>query len=241
MAKASTTPSSSRTRPRSSSTIPSANLPPATRVLFGREYRGETLGEIDNVSARVTANGHYLVVTVSQGTPAKHQWILLKDLRVPDSLFVPLVYGIDARFREINVTAKDGEDDFYVETDYLAPNHRVLKAVLGKPPTEWATVIPEGKDVIEGVSIVDGKLYVLRLHDVQSELTAYTLDGKPTGQIKFPGIGAGSGLQGRPQEEGRLLYLPVHHHAADDLPLRHHHRQERCLQPGPGALQLGRL
>ena len=165
-------------------------------LIFGKEYRGEKLGEIDSVSARITTNGHYLVVNVSQGTPAKHVWILLKDLRQRDSLFVPLVYGIESRFRAFSI-----DDDFYVDTDYKAPNHRVLKAVLGKSPDEWPTIIPEGKDVIDGVSLVDHKLYILRLRDVQSELTAYALDGKLTGQIKYPGIGAGTGLSGRAEEK----------------------------------------
>jgi prolyl oligopeptidase len=164
-------------------------------LIFGDDYRGEKLGEIDNVGVSITANGHYLVINVSHGTPATHTWVLLKDLHQRDSLFVPLVYGIESRFRELNIG-----DDFYVDTDYKAPNHRVLKAVLGKSPDEWPTIIPEGKDVIEGVSLVDRKMYVLRLHDVQSELTTYTLDGKAVGQIKYPGIGSGSGLNGRAEE-----------------------------------------
>jgi prolyl oligopeptidase len=165
-------------------------------MLFGNEYRGKTLGEIDEVGVRVTANGHYLVVTVSQGVPAKHVYILLKDLRTPDSTFVPLVYGIESRFREMNIG-----DTFFVETDYKAPNHRVLKAEIGKSPDEWSTVIPESKDVLESVNLVDSKFYVLRLHDVQSELAIYTLDGKPAGSIQYPGIGAGTTVSGRPEEK----------------------------------------
>jgi prolyl oligopeptidase len=165
-------------------------------MLFGNEYRGKTLGEIDEVGVRVTANGHYLVVTVSQGVPAKHVYILLKDLRTPDSTFVPLVYGIESRFREMNIG-----DTFFVETDYKAPNHRVLKAEIGKSPDEWSTVIPESKDVLESVNLVDSKFYVLRLHDVQSELSIYTLDGKPAGSIQYPGIGAGTTVSGRPEEK----------------------------------------
>ena len=165
-------------------------------MLFGDEYRGQKLGEIDEIGVRVTANGHYLVVNISQGTPAKHVYILLKDLRVPDAPFVPLVYGIESRFRELNIG-----DTFFVDTDYKAPNHRVLKAEIGKSPDEWTTVIPEGKDVIESVSLVDSKMYVLRLHDVKSELTIYTLDGKQTGTIQYPGIGAGTSLSGRPEEK----------------------------------------
>jgi len=111
---------------------------------------------------------------------------------VADSPIVPLVYGIDSRFDEFNVG-----DTFYVRTDYKAPKGRVLKVVLGKSPDEWATVIPEEKDVIEEMNIVGGKMYVLRLKDVKSELTIYSLEGKPKGRINFPGIGDGSTLTGR--------------------------------------------
>jgi prolyl oligopeptidase len=165
-------------------------------MIFGDEYKNEKLGEIDSIGVRVTPNGHYLVVNISQGTPATHVYILVKDLRVANAPFVPLVYGIDSRFRALSLG-----DQFFVETDYKAPNHRVLKAELGKSPDEWSTLIPEGKDVIEAVSLVDSKLYVLRLHDVQSKLAAYTLEGKQVGEIQFPGIGSGSSLIGRAEDK----------------------------------------
>jgi prolyl oligopeptidase len=165
-------------------------------MIFGKQYRGEKLGEIDGIGARVTANGHYLVININRGVPAKRVDVLLKDLRTPGAEFVPLVFGVESRFRELTIG-----DTFYVDTDYKAPNHRILRAVMGKSPDEWSTVVPESKDVIDGVSLVDGKLYVLRLHDVRSEVTAYTLDGKVAGEIRYPGIGAGSTLAGRPEEK----------------------------------------
>ena len=164
-------------------------------VVFGREYKGETLGEIDNVGIGITDNGHYLVLQVGHGVPAKREDILLKDLRTPDAPIVPLVYGIESRFTDLEVG-----DDFYVRTDYKAPNGRVLKAKLGTSPDTWTTVIPEGKDVLESVNIVGNKMYVLRLHDVKSELTGYSLDGKEVSHVDFPGIGAGSGIEGRPED-----------------------------------------
>ena len=167
----------------------------ADPVIFGREYKGETLGEIDNVGIGITDNGHWLVLRVGHGVPAKREDILLKDLRTPDAPVVPLVYGIDNRFTEMT----DG-DTFYVRTDFGAPNGRVLRADMGKSPSDWQTVIPEGKDVLEEVSIVGGKFFVLRLHDVTSELTSYSIDGKQLGAVDFPNIGAGSTLRGRPQD-----------------------------------------
>ncbi|AXC11836.1 Prolyl endopeptidase [Acidisarcina polymorpha] len=171
--------------------------PPESDVtILGGEYRGEKLGEIDNVQIRITENGHFLVLSVGHGVPAKRQDVLLKDLRIADAPIVPLVYGIESRFDVDNFG-----DTFYVDTDYQAPNHRILKAELGKTPDQWQTIIPEAKDVIEQVALVDGKLYVLRLKDVKSELTVYTLDGKESGKIDFPGVGAGSTLIGRGEEK----------------------------------------
>ena len=165
-------------------------------ILLDREYRGERLGEIDNVGIQITDNGRYLVFDVAHGVPAKREDILLKDLHVTDSPIVPLVYGIEARFN-----ALDFGDGFYIDTDYQAPNHRVLKAEMGKPVDQWATIIPEGKDVIDQSSIVDGRLYLLRLKDVKSEVTAYSLDGRETGKINFPGIGTGTTLNGKSDEK----------------------------------------
>jgi prolyl oligopeptidase len=161
-------------------------------MLLGRSYRGEALGEIDYIDVEVTENGHFLVFTVHRGVPAKRVDILVKDLRVKDSPIVPLVYGYDSRFEALI----DG-DTFYVDTDLNAPNHRILKAEFGKKPEQWKTVIPEGRDVLESANLVGDKFFVLRLHDVKSELSIYTLDGRAAGKISFPGIGSGSGLSGR--------------------------------------------
>lgn len=164
-------------------------------MLLGRSYRGEPLDELDYIDVRVTENGHYLVMTIERGVPAKRVDILLKDLRTPDSPLTPLVYGYDNRFSAL----VDG-DTFFIETDLGAPNHRILQARMDVKPEQWKTVIPEAKDVLEEASIVAHRFFVLRLHDVKSELTAYTLDGKATGTIDFPGIGSGSGLRGRAQD-----------------------------------------
>ena len=140
--------------------------------IFGGEYHGEKLGEIDLVDSPVTDNDHYLLLNISHGVPATRDDILVKDLRQPGSDFVPLVYGIEAQTRALNIG-----DRFFLETDYQAANKRIVEAVPGGKPEEWKTVIPEGKDVIDGSSIVGGKLFVTRLHDVKTETAIYTLDG----------------------------------------------------------------
>jgi len=166
------------------------------KLILGHSFHGEALGEIDGINGRITENGHWLILSINRGVPAKRVDILLKDLRKPDSELTPVIYGYDSRFRVLA-----SGDDLFVDTDLNAPNHRILKVVLGETPEQWKTVIPEEKDVIEGSSIVGGKMFILRLHDVKSEVSIYTLAGHKTGTIDFPGIGAGSNLSGRPADQ----------------------------------------
>ena len=169
----------------------------ADAMIFGKEYKGEALGELDLVGVSITDNGHYLVLNISRGVPATRVDILLKDLRKPDSAIVPLVYGIKNRFELLDA----GDDSFYVQTDYKAPKYHILKAAMGESPDSWKTVVPESANVIQASSIVGSRLFVDRLVDVKDETTIYSLDGRKTGELKYPGIGAGSVVYGRPREK----------------------------------------
>ncbi|MGA7159259.1 MAG: prolyl oligopeptidase family serine peptidase [Acidobacteriaceae bacterium] len=161
--------------------------------IFGGTYNGETLGPLDLIGCHVSANGHWLVVTVGHGVPSTREDILLQDLRKPDAMLQPLVFGINSRF-ELHL---DG-DRMFVSTDYNAPNGKVLRASLGDPSTKgWPVVIPEGKSPIDAVSIAGGKLFIGRLVDVKSETTIYNLDGKRLGAIAYPTIGTGTVVRGR--------------------------------------------
>ncbi|HUY81731.1 MAG TPA: prolyl oligopeptidase family serine peptidase [Acidobacteriaceae bacterium] len=161
--------------------------------IFGGEYRGKKLGEMALVSDYVTDNQHYLVISISYGVPSTRDDILVKDLSTPGSPIVPLVYGVPA-----HNSVLDCDDRFFVETDYKAPHGRIVEVKPGEQPADWKTVIPEGADVIASDSIVGGKLFVSRLHDVKTETTVYSLDGKPVGTLPYPGIGSGSVVYGRP-------------------------------------------
>jgi prolyl oligopeptidase len=161
-------------------------------LLFGREFHSELLGELDLVGAEITDDGRYLVVEISRGVPARRVDIVYRDLRKPESPFQILVWGFDSRF-----SANYANNDWYVQTDYAAPNGRILKAIPGVAPEAWETVVPESKDVIDGFNIVGGKLFVHRLHDVKSETSIYTLAGKAVGRIAYAGIGSASDLSGR--------------------------------------------
>jgi prolyl oligopeptidase len=165
--------------------------------IFGRSYRGETLGPLDLISCHVSDNGRWLIVEIAHGVPATRQDILLRDLRKQGAGLEQLVYGIDSRFQ----LHMDG-DRLFVSTDYNAPNTRVLAASFGDPTTKsWPVIIPEGKNPIDEVSIAGGKMFVGRLADVKSETTIYSIPksgpAKQIGTIAYPTIGTGSVVSGR--------------------------------------------
>jgi prolyl oligopeptidase len=167
--------------------------PSKDELLFGREFRGEPLGPIDLFTASVTDDERYLVITIDRGVPARRVDIVFRDLTKPDSFFEILVWGVDSRFSVIRA-----ENAWYVHTDYKAPNYRILKGDPGVVVDAWTQIVPESPDVMDEFSIAGSKLYVRRLHDVQSEITAYTLAGKPAGKVDMEGIGTASAIFGRP-------------------------------------------
>jgi len=162
------------------------------QLVFGNEFRGEALGPSDLIFASITGDAHYLVLHIDRGVPPTRVDIVFRDLTRPDSFFDVLTWGIDARFSAIY-----DKGAWFVKTDYQAPNGRIMKAYPGIMPEAWDKVVPEGPDVIQGFSIVGHKLYVNRLHDVKTETSVYTLDGRPAGSVAYDTIGSSSGVRGR--------------------------------------------
>ena len=163
------------------------------RMIFGKSFEGENFGPMDLIYLEVTENGRYLILHVAHGVPAKRVDVYVQDLRTADAPIKPIIHGIDSRFSPQNYG-----DDLYVLTDYQAENYRVVKISLSNPaPEHWETFVPEGKDVIESISIVGGKLFATGLHDVISQTQIYSLDGKPAGKLTYPTLGAASGVFGQ--------------------------------------------
>lgn len=163
------------------------------QVIFGKKFGDETFGPMELISASVSQNGRYLVISVAHGVPAKRVDIYAKDLRFADSPIKPIIHGIDSRF-----SAENYGDDLYVLTDYKAPKSRVIKINMGDAmPEHWRTIVPEGNDVISSATIVGGKLFVTGLHDVVTQTRIFTLGGKRVGTISYPTLGSASPMRGR--------------------------------------------
>ena len=161
-------------------------------LIFGREFRDEPLTQSDLFNTFITDDGHYLVIEIARGVPAKREDIVYRDLTKPDSPFDVLVWGLESRFSTIYAKGA-----WYVKTDYSAPNGCIMKADPGVMPEAWIPVVPEGSDPIDSWTIVGGKIYVSRLKDVKTETTVYQLNGKAMGTVAYDGIGSASRIEGR--------------------------------------------
>ena len=92
--------------------------------------------------------------------------------------------------------------NFYWLTNKDAPRLRIVATNLYARSAEVPEheVVPQGKDVLDGASIVGGTLLLSYLADVKSEVRRYTLDGKPDGVVPLPGIGDVGGFGGDPDD-----------------------------------------
>jgi prolyl oligopeptidase len=160
----------------------------ADSVIFGDE-----LGPGHIAYAGVSEDGRWLGIVVLEGSAADRSQIWFKDLST-DGPVRPLVTDIDGRFLPILAG-----DVVYLQTNWQAPNGRVLRVPLADPRQEnWSEVIPESEDaVIEAVTAVGGRLFVNRIENVQSRVDIHDADGAHVGTIQFPAIGTVGAINGR--------------------------------------------
>lgn len=154
------------------------------------EIFGEGYGPDKWVSARVSQNGRYLLFSVRHGWTKTE--LYFQDL-VAGGPIRTIVNDVDAAFS----TAFAG-NYLYVQTDWEAPNRRIMRIDLRRPSrSNWREIVPPADDAIQGFSLAGGKLFVRYLHNVNSLIRAFTLDGKPAGEITLPGPGTAGVPRGR--------------------------------------------
>jgi prolyl oligopeptidase len=86
-------------------------------------------------------------------------------------------------------------------TDDGAPRYKIVAIELSKPdPARWRTVVPEGADTLDSVSLVGGQLVAEYLKDAHSAVRRYTPRGKLLGEVRLADLGKAGGFQGRMQD-----------------------------------------
>lgn len=134
-------------------------------------------------SPQVSEDGGYLVLNVWQGTDIRNR-IFYRELQGGD--FIELIGELEATYIFI------GNDDsiFYFRTNFDAPRGRVIAIDTHRPAKpNWRTLIPESKQVIESVKMVDDQFVVVYNRDAHHEIWRFGLDGEQLKQIPLPTLG----------------------------------------------------
>lgn len=145
----------------------------------------------------VTDDGRYLIIYVSRGTD-RVNGLFYRDLEDPNGEVVELLNGFDAQY---DVIGNDGPR-FYIQTDKDAPLSRVVAINIAQPEEkDWVEIIPESKDNLRDVSILNHQFVCTYLHDAYTQVKVYTKAGTFVHDVKLPGIGSARGFGGKPEDQ----------------------------------------
>ncbi|HYV41208.1 MAG TPA: prolyl oligopeptidase family serine peptidase [Thermoanaerobaculia bacterium] len=154
--------------------------------LFGDGY-----GPEKGLGVGLSDDNRYLLLNVWHGSAATKTEVYVRDLAAGGPI-VPIVNDLEARF-----SPDIARDTLYLQTNWQAPNGRVLAVDLKNPARDkWKEVVPAGSASIQGVSTVGGRLFVRYLENVLPRIRIFDAQGKPRGEIPFPSVGSASGLRG---------------------------------------------
>ncbi|ACA87012.1 Prolyl oligopeptidase [Shewanella woodyi ATCC 51908] len=140
----------------------------------------------------VSEKGDYLLLSISQGTDSRNRFFY-KSLE-QDSDVVELIIDLEAEYLFLG----NDKSVFYFKTDLDAPNGRVIAVdVNNSDKQNWKTIIPESKDPISSIAIVNDHLVVSYLHDVLGKLSIFSMNGDLRQDVALPGKGKVAGPYGK--------------------------------------------
>ena len=146
-------------------------------------------------SARVTEDGHYLILTFFDGYEHNEVWFL--DLLRPGDPFKPLFGDRDAMYTFVGSSG----ERLYFQTTKDAPLRRIIEVDTRKPArTSWPTVVPEDSVALEEASYVGGRIVAKYVHDAHTVAKVFKVDGQLVGEVPLPGMGTVEGFTGEGKE-----------------------------------------
>jgi prolyl oligopeptidase len=140
--------------------------------------------------ADVSQDGHYLIVTVSQGTDNKNR-IHYQDLTKKDGKVVPLLDKFDAEYQFIDNIGPI----FWFKTNKDASRGRIVTVDVRSGKMQ--EVVPETENTLAAAHMLDNKLVLNYMKDAHSLVRTLDLKGKPLSEIDLPGIGTVAGFEGK--------------------------------------------
>jgi prolyl oligopeptidase len=157
------------------------------RLVFGDRFNATQLGECG-----ISSNGRWLYCQIETGSAGDKVEVFAQDLKSGGPM-KPVVTGIDARF-DVDIAG----DRMYLQTNWNAPNGRILAIDLTHPAREnWKEIVAERPNVLDSFSLVGGKLAAAWLENVHSHIEILGEDGKLVRQLNLPSLGEAGVPRGR--------------------------------------------
>ena len=155
--------------------------------IFGDGYGPDKIIWVD-----IPENGRYLLVMVRYGSACQKSEIYFQDIALAGPI-TPVVKNIDSCFQ-----GEIAGDTLYMETNWEAPNWRVLSVPLRNPAQEnWKEIIPESESRLADFRMIGGRIIAQYSHNAASELKVFEADGKAAGNIALPALGDVREITGR--------------------------------------------
>ena len=139
----------------------------------------------------------------------------MQDLEKKGAI-TPIVNDLDATFGG----TIEG-DHLYMETNWQAPNRRIIDVDLKNPAREhWRTVVPEASSVIENFRLAGGKVFVNYLENVSTHVKVFEPSGKQVREITFPTLGTASNMSGEWNQDEAFYSFSSFAQASNPIPFK---------------------
>lgn len=150
----------------------------------------------DSVRAEVSDDDRWLVITVSRGTDARYEIVLI-DLNARNAQPRVLIPGFTNDYQLVGQTA---QGHFIFLTDRGAPKARIVTIDPARPQeANWRTIVPEGEDVLVDADRIGNQIVASYLKDARASVRRFNLSGQAQGgEIDLPGLGSVDGFNGSP-------------------------------------------
>lgn len=149
--------------------------------------------------ANVTDDGKYLLINISEGTDRRNRLYYMKigGSRRKNKI-VKLLDDFDASYYYID----NDNNIFYFQTDLSAPKSRVIAIDISRPArSRWEEIIPEQKDVLSGVTVVNNQLVIVYMHDAHELVKSYNKNGSFINDVNLPSLGSLAGISGKKEDK----------------------------------------
>jgi prolyl oligopeptidase len=157
------------------------------REVFGNGYGPEKI-----IGCNLSDDGRYLTIRVLYGAAADRTEIYFQNLEEQGPIR-PLVNDIPAKF-----IGEVGGNGIFLQTNWKAPNGRVLAADLRNPAREnWREIVPESDAAIESLSLAGGRLFVKYIRSASSQVKVFDASGVQVRDVQLPTMGSIEGFSGR--------------------------------------------